>query len=47
MKQDFNAEEILSVEKDKREMCKIIREMAEYLPQEDPNKGIILVNILT
>ena len=40
MRPDFNAEETLSVQKDKREMRKIIREMAEYLPQEDPEKGI-------
>ena len=40
MKPDFNAEETLSVQKDKREIRKIIGEMAEYLPQEDPEKGI-------
>ena len=40
IKPDFNAEEKLSVEKDKREIRKIVREMAEFLPQEDPEKGI-------
>ena len=40
MRPDFNAEETLSVQKDKREIRKIIGEMAEYLPQEDPEKGI-------
>ena len=39
MKPDFNAEETASVQKDKREIQKIVREMAEYLPQEDPEKG--------
>ena len=39
MKPDFNAEEILGVEQDTREIRKIVREMAEYLPQEDPEKG--------
>lgn len=36
---DFNAEETLSVQKDKREIRRIIQEMAEYLPQEDPEKA--------
>ena len=40
MKPDFNAEETASVQKDKREIQKIVQEMAEYLPQEDPEKGI-------
>ena len=40
MKPDFNAEETASVQKDKREIQKLVREMAEYLPQEDPEKGI-------
>ena len=40
MKPDFNAEETASVQKDKREIQKLVREMAEYLPQEDPDKGI-------
>ena len=40
MKPDFNAEETASVEKDKKEIGKIIKEMSEYLPQEDPNKGM-------
>ena len=40
MRPDFNAEETISVERDKKEITKIIREMAEYLPQEDPEKGI-------
>ena len=39
---DFNIEEKASVEKDKREIKKIIHEMAEYLPQEDPDKGSII-----
>ena len=39
VKRDFNAEEILGVEQDTREIRKIVREMAEYLPQEDPEKG--------
>ena len=39
MKPDFNAEETASVQKDKREIQKIVQEMAEYLPQEDPEKG--------
>jgi hypothetical protein len=37
---DFNAEETLSVQKDKREIHNLVIEMAEYLPQEDPEKGI-------
>ena len=40
MKPDFNAEETASVQKDKRAISKMVREMAEYLPQEDPEKGI-------
>ena len=43
MKPDFNAEETASVQKDKREIQKIVREMAEYLPQEDPEKGIYIM----
>ena len=43
MKPDFNAEETASVQKDKREIQKIVREMAEYLPQEDPEKGKYIV----
>ena len=39
---DFNAEETLSVQKDKREIRRIIQEMAEYLPQEDPEKGVYI-----
>ena len=42
MKPDFNAEETASVQKDKREIQKLVREMAEYLPQEDPEKGNII-----
>ena len=42
MKPDFNAEETASVQKDKREIQKIVQEMAEYLPQEDPEKGIYI-----
>ena len=40
MKPDFNAEETASVQKDKRTISKMVKEMAEYLPQEDPEKGI-------
>ena len=36
---DFNIEEKASIEKDSREMKQIIREMADYLPKEDPVKG--------
>ena len=36
---DFNLEEKASIEKDTREMKQIIREMADYLPREDPEKG--------
>ena len=36
---DFNMEEKASIEKDSREMKQIIREMADYLPKEDPVKG--------
>ena len=43
---DFNAEETISVEKDKREITKIIWEMAKYVPHDDLDKGI-LDNILT
>ncbi len=39
MKPDFNAEEKVSIEKDTRELRQIIGEMAECLPQEDPEKG--------
>ena len=39
MKPDFDVEERLSIEKDTREIRQIIREMAEYLPLEDPDKG--------
>jgi hypothetical protein len=41
MKPDFNAEEKVSIEKDTREIREIIAEMAECLPQEDPDKGEI------
>ena len=40
-KPDFNNEEKASIEKDTRELRQIVREMAEYLPREDPEKGII------
>ena len=36
---DFNVEEKASIEKDTRELRQIIREMADYLPREDPEKG--------
>lgn len=39
MKPDFNVEERISIEKDRREICQIINEMAECLPKEDPEKG--------
>ena len=39
-KPDFNNEEKASIEKDTRELRQIVREMAEYLPREDPEKGI-------
>ena len=39
MKPDFNAEEKVSIEKDKRELRQIISDMAECLPKEDPDKG--------
>ena len=38
-KPDFNVEEKASIEKDTRELRQIIREMADYLPREDPEKG--------
>ena len=38
-KPDFNNEEKASIEKDTRELRQIVREMAEYLPREDPEKG--------
>ena len=43
VKPDFNAEETASVEKDKKEIRKIIKEMSEFLPQEDPEKGMFKV----
>ena len=46
MKPDFNAEETASVQKDKRTINKMVREMAEYLPQEDPEKGIEIEYLL-
>ena len=36
---DFNAEEVASVMKDKRELFVIVEDMADHLPIEDPNKG--------
>ena len=36
---DFNVEEKVSIEKDSRELKQIVREMADYLPREDPEKG--------
>ena len=36
---DFNAEEVASVKKDKRELFVIVQDMADHLPIEDPNKG--------
>ena len=36
---DFNVEEKASIEKDTRELRQIIREMGDYLPREDPEKG--------
>lgn len=39
IKPDFNAEEKVSIEKDAKEIRQIIREMAEYLPKEDPEKA--------
>lgn len=39
MKPDFDVEERASIEKDTREIRHIINEMAEYLPQEDPDKA--------
>ena len=41
-KPDFNLEEKASIDKDTRELRQIIREMADYLPREDPEKGKIL-----
>lgn len=38
-KPDFNNEEKASIEKDTRELRQIVREMAEYLPREDPEKA--------
>ena len=38
-KPDFNVEEKASIEKDTRELRQIIREMGDYLPREDPEKG--------
>ena len=38
-KPDFNLEEKASIDKDTRELRQIIREMADYLPREDPEKG--------
>ena len=37
---DFNIEEKASIEKDMRELRQIIREMADHLPREDPEKGM-------
>eukprot|EP00095_Tigriopus_kingsejongensis_P011098 maker-scaffold268_size230776-snap-gene-1.26 protein:Tk11098 transcript:maker-scaffold268_size230776-snap-gene-1.26-mRNA-1 annotation:"conserved hypothetical protein" len=39
MKPDFNVEEKISIEKDRREIRQIIDEMAECLPKEDPEKA--------
>ena len=39
MRPDFNHEEVASVKKDKIDLSNAIREMAEYLPLEDPDKG--------
>ncbi len=39
MKPDFNVEEKVSIEKDTREIRQIIADMAECLPQEDPEKA--------
>merc|ERR1719273_2365894 len=38
-KPDFNLEEKASIDKDTRELRQIIREMADYLPREDPEKA--------
>ena len=45
-KPDFNNEEKASIEKDTRELRQIVREMAEYLPREDPEKGTLYNAIL-
>jgi len=36
---DFNAEEVASVEKDRRELMVIVEDMADHLPKEDPSKA--------
>ena len=40
-KPDFNSEEKVSIEKDTRELRQIVREMGDYLPREDPEKGTL------
>jgi hypothetical protein len=42
---DFNIEEKASIEKDTRELRQIIREMGDYLPREDPEKGNLALQI--
>ena len=36
---DFNVLEVAGVEKDKQELIKVLEDMADHLPKEDPSKG--------
>ena len=36
---DFNAEEVASVNKNKKELITVLEDMADHLPKENPSKG--------
>lgn len=43
---DFNQEELCSIKKDSQEISKILKEMQEYMPQQENNLGELWISKL-